>query len=46
MKCTFKDCDERGDPGEDVEFFACDGCLDKLEMLITLRQEENDSKEA
>ncbi len=33
-KCCFKGCDTRGTPQVGFDFFACDPCLEALELLI------------
>jgi len=34
MKCTFVNCANEGEPTDGYDFFACDACLDQLEMIL------------
>lgn len=33
-KCCFKGCEAVGRPQEGFDFYACSGCLERLEMLL------------
>ena len=34
QKCTFKGCENRGEPLDGFDFFACENCLDEFEKEL------------